>query len=530
MEDHSGGRKSSSILRGVGRNSTGPVRLLLAVGLFSSAAVAQPVTSAARAAPPSAPATDDWLQLRLRYGVSLRSGLEQDAGPGLSYSGLSPNDVAFAGWFWFLLGDHLGVTAAVQREGFGLYDGSSRVTQGGLLRANVGPTGRIRFGPVRLEAAAAYAFQQLPVFGTVETPVLRASGRHAVLLAARALVELGPVQLEGRFEAPIALAHAGGVISSGGLGAGGGARVQLFRTGSVKWGLLADVMWNRDTLAGPQLTAEQSTIRAGLAVDLQWKPEESSAAPRLGSLLVKVLSDAGPLANVPVQITVGVAKREVVTDAAGEAQLADVEPASAVATASSPGFLPGEARGEVTGGAATTLSILLRKEPPKVGTLKVKVVSREGAAPLAGAAVDLGGAVKQADANGEVTWENLPPGPAAVRVTANEFQPGDEAASVVAGQVTELTVTLTPAKKRVPATLSGQVRNARGGAAVPTATLTVKELKLSVRADEKGAFTAQIPGGKYTVTISAPKFIAQTKSVVVRDGDQAIFNVDLFPK
>jgi hypothetical protein len=32
------------------------------------------------------------------------------------------------------------------------------------------------------------------------------------------------------------------------------------------------------------------------------------------------------------------------------------------------------------------------------------------------------------------------------------------------------------------------------------------------------------------VKISAPGYLAQTKDVTVKDGDQAIFNVDLHPK
>lgn len=56
---------------------------------------------------------------------------------------------------WFLFGDHLGLTGAVQREAFSLLDGPPVVTSGALLRANVGPTGRLRMRPVRLEAAAA---------------------------------------------------------------------------------------------------------------------------------------------------------------------------------------------------------------------------------------------------------------------------------------------------------------------------------------------------------------------------------------
>jgi hypothetical protein len=75
----------------------------------------------------------------------------------------------------------------------------------------------------------------------------------------------------------------------------------------------------------------------------------------------------------------------------------------------------------------------------------------------------------------------------------------------------------------------GQVRSARGGKPV-RAQLEIRESKQAISADETGAFSVQLPGGKYTVRIAAPGFITQTKTVIVRDGDQAIFNVDLSPK
>jgi hypothetical protein len=125
--------------------------------------------------------------------------------------------------------------------------------------------------------------------------------------------------------------------------------------------------------------------------------------------------------------------------------------------------------------------------------------------------------------------EGLNPGPVSIKVTAPSFTTGEDAASVVAGVNSEVVITLVPEKKQVPATLSGQVRNARGGKPV-AARLELKELKQTVSCDESGQFSLQIPGGKYTIRISATGFVTQTKTVTVRDGDQAIFNLDLAPK
>lgn len=474
---------------------------------------------------------DESAQLRARYGVAIRSGAENDSGPGLSYSGVSPNDLALTGWLWFLFGDHLGLTAGGQREAFSLQESGRTVTSGALVRAFVGPTGRVRFGPVRLEAAAAYAFQQLPVFGTVLEPAFATVQRHGLLLAARGLVDLGPVTLEGRFEYPVALANVGRAVSSQGLGAGGGVRVQLFRTGPVKWGLLAEAQWNQDSMSTADavpLTTQQSVVRTGLALDLQWKDPVQDETVRTASLTIAVRTEAGPLANAKVRLAGGATPRELVTGPEGRVSVPELEPGDFVATTGLEGYVPAEARLSLLAGQDKALELQLEKEKPKFGGVAITVVSFETKAAVA-ATVELNGQVSQTDAAGALALEGLPPGPVSIKVTAPGFNPGEEAVSIVAGSKAELTVTLVPEKKRVPATLRGQVRSARGGKPV-MAQLEIREIKQSIAADETGAFSVQLPGGKYTIRIAAPGFVPQSKSVTVRDGDQAIFNVDLAPK
>jgi uncharacterized membrane protein len=489
-------------------------------------------TTVAASTPHQARPSDDQAQVRLRYGVAIRNGNEADSGPGLSYQGVSPNDLAFTGWLWFLLGDHLGVTAGLQREAFSLLDNGSTVTSGALLRMAIGPTGRVRFGPVRLEAAASYTFQQLPVFGSVNTPVFETVQRHGILLAARGLVDLGPVTLEGRFEYPIALANVGRPVTSQGLGAGGGVRVQLFRTGFIKWGLLGEALWQQDSMttsdAANPLTTRQSVVRAGLAIDLQWKDPKLEAETRTGALQISVRGEQGPLAGVAVTVIGGPTRRDLVTGPDGSVALPELEPGELVASASLSGYQPAESKLSLAAGDDRAVEIVLNKEKPKVGGLSIKVVSFEGATPLA-ATLEVNGKEMPTSAAGMLALEDLPPGPMSIKATAPGFNPIEEGASIVAGRSSELTITLVPEKKTVPATLRGQVRSARGGKPV-VAQLEIRELKQTIAADEGGAFSVQIPGGKYTVRISAAGFVTQTKTVTVRDGDQAIFNVDLAPK
>jgi hypothetical protein len=62
------------------------------------------------------------------------------------------------------------------------------------------------------------------------------------------------------------------------------------------------------------------------------------------------------------------------------------------------------------------------------------------------------------------------------------------------------------------------------------ALLVIPEAKIRRRTDARGTFQVQLKQGRYRLVFSAPGHLSQTKVVTVRDGEQAIFNVDLFPK
>ena len=98
-----------------------------------------------------------------------------------------------------------------------------------------------------------------------------------------------------------------------------------------------------------------------------------------------------------------------------------------------------------------------------------------------------------------------------------------------AGKEAEVTVKMAEVKKRVPATITGLVRSTAGGKPV-AADLELPRARLKTRANAQGSFTFRLDGGTYTVNISAPGYRAQSKVVTVKDGDQAIFNVDLYPR
>ncbi|MFP2934475.1 collagen binding domain-containing protein, partial [Pyxidicoccus sp. 3LG] len=187
------------------------------------------------------------------------------------------------------------------------------------------------------------------------------------------------------------------------------------------------------------------------------------------------------------------------------------------------------ARASVEDGGRAALEVKASRLPPPTGVLRVTVVKAENGVPLPGVRVAVGAVEVRTDMMGQAKVKDLPPGPVAVVVKSPGFRPAEEAAIVVAGQESVLSVPLATERKGEPATLSGQVRSTRGGKPL-AARLLIAQAKVRTRTDAKGAFTVRVKGGTYRITISARGHLSQTKVVTLRDGEQAIFNVDLFPR
>jgi len=79
-----------------------------------------------------------------------------------------------------------------------------------------------------------------------------------------------------------------------------------------------------------------------------------------------------------------------------------------------------------------------------------------------------------------------------------------------------------------PANVRGQVRGS-SGSPLAGATVRVVEAHVTERTDERGNFQLHVPAGHYTVRFEAEGQVAQTKTVAVAAGEQALFFVDLAP-
>jgi hypothetical protein len=473
--------------------------------------------------------------LRLRYGVALRDGQQADVGPGLTYEGLTPNDLAAVGMGW--VGPWLGAWAGVQREAFDLKEGALRITGGSLLRASVGPRARLFLGPVRAEVGAGYGFAQLPLFGSSAEPVLARGVRHAAVVNGRVLVPLFlGLKLEARGELPVTLVArdaSGAEAEATGFSAGGALLIPLKR--ASRWGgtLVLDFQHVRDTVTLADGTrSEQRLRRVGAALELTWNDFVPAAAPLppvrvpAGTLSLQVV-DAETGAALPgARVAVGDVER--VANAQGLVET-ELPPGDVAARVSAEGYAPEESRATVEDGGRAAVEVRVRKLPPPTGALRVTVVNAQNGVPLPGVRVAVGATEVRTDMMGQARVKDLSPGPVAVTVKSPGFRPAEEAAVVVAGQESALSVPLASERKSGPASLTGQVRSMRGGKPL-AATLRIPLAKVRTRADAKGAFNVRVKGGTYRITISAPGHLSQTKSIKLRDGEQAIFNVDLFPR
>lgn len=482
--------------------------------------------------------------VRLRYGLSLRQGEQVDPGPGLTYSGATPNDLAVGATVYGLGREWLGAQLQVQREGFSLSNEATQVTEGSLLRFSLGAAARRQLGPVLGELHLGYGFAQLPMFSdsTNPSPTFHRGGRHAALLGGRVRIPvLQRAEAEVRLEVPLALSAqdaAGGGASASGFAAGAALLYPFKRVGRWEAAAVVDFQFVKDGLTADSGARSAQTLqRVGAAVQLSWfdagafSSDSLSAQARPGALTLQVLdAEKGtPLDSAQVVLTVeGTAQAPRTTDAKGWLRVPELPSGAVVAQVTAQGYEPAEGRVTVEPEGEATLEVRARKLPPAVGNVRILVTDKRDNTPLPNVKVVVGDKELRTDAAGLARREKLPAGPVLVKVSAEGFQAVEEAVVIVGGQESELPVPLMLAKRLGYATVSGTVRSTRGSPVV--ATLVIPAAKVRSRTGPDGTFSLRLKPGTFRIIISAKGHLTQSKSVSVRDGEQAIFNVDLFPR
>ncbi|MEZ4366072.1 MAG: carboxypeptidase regulatory-like domain-containing protein [Kofleriaceae bacterium] len=164
---------------------------------------------------------------------------------------------------------------------------------------------------------------------------------------------------------------------------------------------------------------------------------------------------------------------------------------------------------------------------PTTATL-AGVVTDEDGAPLVGAKVTIivGGSTVElvTDAGGGYRADALPLGTAEITIVADGREPVRRTVELAGGEAPVVTTQLEAPP--LPTQLRGTVRSFRGAGVA--ATIVVSPGDLTITAEVSGEFELDLPGGgEYTVTVSAPGYVSQTRAITVTDRNVTIYNFDL---
>jgi len=153
----------------------------------------------------------------------------------------------------------------------------------------------------------------------------------------------------------------------------------------------------------------------------------------------------------------------------------------------------------------------------------------EAGAPLADATITLRGPSSSAptgttNADGSFQFSALEPGNYDVVVHAERRHEVEQTVRVERGHTHDVNVAM---ERALPA---GQVRGivrAFSGDAVAQATVRIEQLGITQTTDANGEFQMDAIPGRYSVTISAPGFRAQSRRVDVHQNGVVVLNIDL---
>lgn len=160
---------------------------------------------------------------------------------------------------------------------------------------------------------------------------------------------------------------------------------------------------------------------------------------------------------------------------------------------------------------------------PKEGQIGGLVVDADGK-PVEGAQIIYDGLSTQlSDAQGRYTSYKLPKGTTKVRIVANGFKPAEAKAKITEGGTTQLKTALVPmGKGRFEIKAFGA-----NGKALKAKILIGGGAELSGTATRKAAFTGELNGGTYPVTLKAKGYPKFERRIEIKPGKLATLQVTL---
>lgn len=170
--------------------------------------------------------------------------------------------------------------------------------------------------------------------------------------------------------------------------------------------------------------------------------------------------------------------------------------------------------------------------PPTTGDVEGLVRDARSGEPLAWVIVDVPGFTQNpilSDAGGVYRLKGIPAGTVKVRVQKQGYAITSLPVEIKAGAVATADATLEPAGAKTTGVFAGDVRGRDGKPVSAKITLQLGSETRVVTADAAGKFQLSVPSGSISLKVEAPGFIAQSKTLSVNAGEQAVFNFVLQP-
>jgi outer membrane protein OmpA-like peptidoglycan-associated protein len=162
--------------------------------------------------------------------------------------------------------------------------------------------------------------------------------------------------------------------------------------------------------------------------------------------------------------------------------------------------------------------------PASEGLVAGRVVSSVGT-PVEGAVVGVTGRDHSrvvAEADGSFQSAPLPPGLAELFVAAPNFENATGRADVVAGQMVNVVITMTP---RAPsAKITGRVVDETGKPVVATVKLAGPQIA-EAKSDEGGTLSVGLQPGQYVLRVEADQYLSREMSISVAEGAENPLNI-----
>jgi len=156
----------------------------------------------------------------------------------------------------------------------------------------------------------------------------------------------------------------------------------------------------------------------------------------------------------------------------------------------------------------------IRTSPPIVlkplpGTIIGTVTDASTDLPIAEANVTAGDYTNTTDAEGHYMITDVPPGDYNITASASNYHSNSTSETVISGETITVNFELTP----LPGAIAGTVTDALTGDPIEGADVTANGY--SGTTDTEGHYTIQLPPRTYTVTVSATKYVSQSKPATV---------------